>query len=119
MKKEYKKTRAFIYLLITIISFFLPGMIVYFVNPPLAYGVYRRYKEMDYIISYSLFIIPYIYLFFKNILFFIKTIKNKNYLYSFIMLLSIVIMLLAIISGVNQISKNREIIDDMLPQLPV
>lgn len=118
MKKEYKKTKAFIYLLITIISFFLPGMIVYFVNPPLAYGMHH-YKEMDYIISYSIFIIPYIYLLFKNILFFIKTIKNKNYLYSFIMLLSIVIMVLIIISGVNQISKNREIIDDMLPQLPV
>ena len=84
MKKEYKKTKAFIYLLITIISFFLPGIIVSLINQPSPFGIYR-YKEMDYIIMYSICIGPYIYLLFKNILFFIKTIKNKNYLYSFIM----------------------------------
>lgn len=101
MKKEYKKTKAFIYLLISIILYLFKAFftILFGYSKPSPGDI--PYIATDYlsidiraIVILSILLIFIIYLIIKSISFFIKTIKNKNYLYSIIMILSILLLML-------------------------
>lgn len=112
MKEEYKKNKAYTYLLLSLIMFSLPTIIINIFREP-SYSSTRSFDSLLlYIIICAMCFIPILELIIKNFKHIINTIKNKDIWHAFITVLSVLILLLTLYRNTTKtFLKYQSIID--------
>ena len=102
MKQEYKKNKAYTYLLLSLIMFFLPAVTLVILRPSNFSSTRCFDSLLLYIIICTMCFIPILKLIIKNFKHIINTIKNKDIWHAFITVLSVLILLLTLYRNTSQ-----------------